>query len=354
MAARARRTDGPTALVLTRQKVPVLTTPERAAGLQRGGYVLREPESALQAMVIATGSEVSLAFAAAEELDSQGIGVRVVSLPCWELFEAQDSAYRASVLPAGVPRIAVEAGATLGWERYVGDGPVVGVDRFGASAPGAEVAARLGLTEEAVRAAVRSVVPQVVDDPGLSRLAELIRERNANEVPISGIIRRPALLGHIGKYVASQIFDIALKPANNPGINGRFRSGRLAQKSVAIKMYAKREGVLDINPKCVPDFYLVLAGPKETAANSKGDARPWGIKEVFLFEARPLIARLRERNVKIGAATGVRKDEWERARIFPSSDGDPFEVPKLRISEAQQTLLRLFDLYNPGGVVSGG
>ena len=152
------RTAGPTALVLTRQKVPTLTTPEAARGLQHGGYVLRNPQSALRAVVIATGSEVSLAVAAAERLDSEGLGVRVVSLPCWELFEAQSPAYRESVLPAGVPRVAVEAGATLGWERYVGSGPVVGVDRFGASAPGAEVAARLGLTEDAVAAAVRSLV----------------------------------------------------------------------------------------------------------------------------------------------------------------------------------------------------
>ena len=109
-------------------------------------------------MVIATGSEVSLAAAAAEALDSEGVGVRVVSLPCWELFGAQDADYRDSVLLTGVPRVAVEAGATLGWERYVGDGPVVGVDRFGASAPGDELARRLGLTEEAVCDAVRSVV----------------------------------------------------------------------------------------------------------------------------------------------------------------------------------------------------
>ena len=153
-----RRTDGPTALVLTRQKVPTLTTPERAAGLHRGGYALRHPESELRAVVIATGSEVSLAVAAAEQLDAEGVGVRVVSLPCWELFEAQEPAYRESVLPAGVPRVAVEAGATLGWERYAGSGPVIGVDRFGASAPGGEIAARLGLTENAVCAAVRSVV----------------------------------------------------------------------------------------------------------------------------------------------------------------------------------------------------
>ena len=95
-------------------------------------------------MVIATGSEVCLAVAAAEALDSEGVGVRVVSLPCWGLFGAQDADYRDRVLPAGVPRVAVEAGATLGWERYVGDGPVVGVDRFGASAPGDELARASG------------------------------------------------------------------------------------------------------------------------------------------------------------------------------------------------------------------
>ena len=347
------RTDGPTALVLTRQKVPVLTTPERARGLQCGGYVLRNPESPLRAVVIATGSEVSLAVAAAERLDSEGLGVRVVSLPCWELFEAQTSAYRERVLPAGIPRVAVEAGATLGWERYVGSGPVVGVDRFGASAPGAEVAVRLGLTEDAVRAAVGSVVG-LVDLADLRTLAGLIRERNANEVAISGIIRRPALLGHIGRYVASRIFDIALGPANQKGMSGRFRSGPLAQRSVVIKTYGKRDGVLDINPQSPPDFYLVLAGPKATAANSKDVVRPWGIKEVFLFEARPLIARLREHKVKIGIATSVREDEWERARVFPSSEDDPSEAPKLRIGEEQQTALRLFDLYDPGGVASGG
>ena len=117
-----------------------------------------DPTAIPAAVVIAIGSEVSLAVAAAEQLDSEGVGVRVVSLPCWELFGAQDADYRDSVLPTGVPRVAVEAGATLGWERYVGDGPVVGVDRFGASAPGDELARRLGLTEEAVCDAVRSVV----------------------------------------------------------------------------------------------------------------------------------------------------------------------------------------------------
>ena len=152
------RTNGPTALVLSRQKLPVLTTPEQAANLRRGGYVLRSGGATPHAVVLATGSEVEIAVAAAEALAGEGFPVRVVSLPCWELFEEQDAAWRESVLPPGVPRAAVEAGATLGWERFVGDGPVVGVDRFGGSAPGPEVAARLGLTPEAVADAIRSLV----------------------------------------------------------------------------------------------------------------------------------------------------------------------------------------------------
>ena len=189
-----------------------------------------------------------------------------------------------------------------------------------------------------------------MDLADLRALAELIRERNENEVAISGIIGRPALLGHIGEYVASRIFDIELhESAVHPGSDGRFQSDPLVGKSVDIKTYAKRDGSLDINPKRAPDYYLVLAGPKETATSSKGVARPWGINEVFLFEARPLIARLRERKVKIGIATSVTEKEWERARIFPSSDVDSFEAPELRISEAQKTVLRLFDSWNPGG-----
>ena len=152
------RTDGPTALVLTRQKVPVVMDRAAAAGLHRGGHVLRRGGGRPEAVLIATGSEVSLALSAASEFEARGVGIRVVSLPCWELFEAGPSAYRDEVLPPGIPRVAVEAGVSLGWERWVGAGPVVGVDRFGASAPGAEVARRLGLTRERVVAAVESVL----------------------------------------------------------------------------------------------------------------------------------------------------------------------------------------------------
>ena len=152
------RTSGPTALVLTRQKVPVLADPDRATGLRRGGYVLEDGGGAPAAVIVATGSEVALAAGAARELAASGTAIRVVSLPCWELFEKQPRDYREAVLPPGIPRVAVEAGSTLGWERYVGDGPVIGVDRFGASAPGAEVARRLGLSVGRVVEAVRSTL----------------------------------------------------------------------------------------------------------------------------------------------------------------------------------------------------
>ncbi len=150
------RTKGPTALVLTRQNVPVVTDRALARGLHRGGYVLAG-EADPRVVLIATGSEVALALQAKKLLARDRIAVRVVSLPCWELFAETDSGYRDAVLPPGVPRVAVEAGATLGWERHVGDGRVIGVDRFGGSAPGGVVARRLGLTARKVAAAAREL-----------------------------------------------------------------------------------------------------------------------------------------------------------------------------------------------------
>jgi transketolase len=133
-------------LVLTRQAVPLLS-PEKAKGLLRGGYVLEDAEKP-QGVILATGSEVHLALKAKELLGERGVGVRVVSLPCLELFEAQPEEYRKAVLPPGLPVVAVEAGASLGWERYAHR--VVGLDRFGASAPYPEVYERLGFTPERV------------------------------------------------------------------------------------------------------------------------------------------------------------------------------------------------------------
>jgi transketolase len=150
--------EGPVCLLLTRQSVPVLdrTRLAPASGLARGAYVISDPGGGFDAVIAATGSEVALALAAQEELSSEGIAARVVSMPSWELLDAQPQAHRESLFPAGVPVIAVEAGVSLGWERFADR--TVSVDRFGASAPGAEVLRRLGMTSEAVTTTVRGLV----------------------------------------------------------------------------------------------------------------------------------------------------------------------------------------------------
>jgi len=148
---------GPVALILSRQNTPVLaTTAERAIeGVARGGYVVRDAEDPA-AIIVGTGTEVAVAIDAAEALAAGGIPVRVVSLPSWELFAAQDARYRASVLPAGVPTVSVEAGVTAGWSRYAQVS--VGIDRFGASAPGALVLDELGINAANVAETVRGLL----------------------------------------------------------------------------------------------------------------------------------------------------------------------------------------------------
>ncbi len=161
------RRDGPVALALTRQKLPTLEGTQELArdGVARGGYVLRPASGegdgkAPDVLLIATGSELQLAFAAAEAIERDSIGARVVSLPCWAAFDAQDAAYRESVLPAAVrKRVTIEAGATLGWERYAGDeGAILGIDHFGASAPAGTIFEKLGFTADRVADVARRVV----------------------------------------------------------------------------------------------------------------------------------------------------------------------------------------------------
>ena len=149
--------DGPVALILSRQNTPVLEgTAELATeGVARGGYVLRDVDEPAAA-IVATGTEVAVAVAAADQLAESGVAVRVVSLPSWELFDAQDESYRSSVLPEGLPTVSVEAGVTTGWQRFAAAS--VGIDRFGASAPGAVVMEQLGITSDAVADAVRSLL----------------------------------------------------------------------------------------------------------------------------------------------------------------------------------------------------
>jgi transketolase len=146
---------GPTALVLTRQTVPVLEGTANG-GVARGAYVLSDPVDEPKIVLIGTGSEVSVCLEAAKQLQTGGIPTRVVSMPSWELFEEQDEAYRDSVLVGDVPTLAVEAAASFGWERWADES--VSIDRFGASAPGNIVLEKLGYTPENVAVQARALV----------------------------------------------------------------------------------------------------------------------------------------------------------------------------------------------------
>jgi transketolase len=155
MAWRAalERRDGPTALVLTRQNLTVFDRTQLAGAdsLLRGGYVLKEAANGRpDAILLATGSEVEIAVAAADTLAVGGVAARVVALPSWELFEAQEASYRESVLPPEVKtRVSIEAGSTFGWDRYVGPaGAAIGIDHFGASAPAKVLYREFGITAD--------------------------------------------------------------------------------------------------------------------------------------------------------------------------------------------------------------
>jgi transketolase len=158
-AAAVERTDGPTSLLLSRQNAPFVKRDSATIeAISRGGYVISDAPGA-RAAILATGTEVSLALAAQKALAAEGVAVRVVSMPCTSIFDRQDASWKASVLPKGMAKVSVEAGITDFWRKYVGlEGACVGVDRFGESAPAAEVYAFLGVDAEHVAAAVRSVL----------------------------------------------------------------------------------------------------------------------------------------------------------------------------------------------------
>jgi len=156
-AAALRRKNGPTALLLTRQNVPFVKR-NSSSDVERGGYVVSDPGQP-RAVVIATGSEVHLAVGAQALLAAEGIAVRVVSMPSTSVFDRQSEDYRKSVLPPGLPRVAVEAGVSDYWRKYVGlEGAVVGIDRFGESAPAGDLFKSFGFTPENVAKAVRSIL----------------------------------------------------------------------------------------------------------------------------------------------------------------------------------------------------
>jgi transketolase len=148
--------DTPSVLALTRQNLPQLRTVEAGEMLSaKGAYRLRAAQAERKVVLLATGSEVELAVNVAKTLEEQGIGADVVSMPSWELFDAQGPAYRTELLPAGVLKVSIEAGVTLGWQKYVGDGLTIGLDRFGASAPAEVLFDHFGFS-------VEKIVPQIV------------------------------------------------------------------------------------------------------------------------------------------------------------------------------------------------
>jgi len=161
--AAIERRDGPTSLLLSRQNLPhQKRDAAQIAAIRRGGYVLADAP-AFRAVIIATGSEVALALGAQARLAEEGIAVRVVSMPCAEAYDRQDAAWRESVLPAGRPRVAIEAGVTGGWHKYVGaadsgKGAVIGIDRYGESAPAGELFKHFGFTVENVVKTVKGVL----------------------------------------------------------------------------------------------------------------------------------------------------------------------------------------------------
>ncbi|MBC2668180.1 transketolase [Novosphingobium piscinae] len=157
LAVAAKHT--PSALILTRQNLPQLRTAANSGGEMRsarGAYRLVAATAARRVVLLATGSEVELAVKVAAALEGRGIGADVVSMPCWELFDAQDAAYRADLLPADALKVSIEAGVTLGWQKYVGEGLTIGLDRFGASAPAEVLFDHFGFS-------VDKIVPQIVD-----------------------------------------------------------------------------------------------------------------------------------------------------------------------------------------------
>lgn len=176
----------------------------------------------------------------------------------------------------------------------------------------------------------------MMDD--LEKLAALLQERNTVDLKISQVIKRPAIQGHIGEFIASRIFGIDLMAsANNKAIDGYFTSGPLSGRSVDVKFYGKQEGVLDIKLDEQPDYFLILTGPRSPAISSKGHSRVCVIDHVYLFEGKNVADEVRLREVKLGVSTSLLKAQWEAAEIYPDQRNRAFLV-----TEYQRKLLGMF------------
>ena len=163
----------------------------------------------------------------------------------------------------------------------------------------------------------------------IERLADLISRRNQVNKEIADLIGRPALTGHIGEYIASRVFNIELESsAARKGIDGRFSEGALKGQTVNIKIYGKRESLLDISFENLADFYLVMTGPQSQSMTSKGATRPIVISNVYLFKMNEFLEELGKRGIKIGVATSVARKYWDSAEIFPHQINKEFILTK--------------------------
>jgi hypothetical protein len=179
-----------------------------------------------------------------------------------------------------------------------------------------------------------------VDGNPLAQAAVLLRKRNTIDADLARLIDRPMTSGHLGEWIAAQVFNIELEAsAVAAGIDGRFRSGPLRGRTVNIKWYLKREGLLDTTESTVLDYYLVLSGPPSAAVSSRYTTRPWCIEAVFLFDARQLRSEQIMRGVKRGVASSVIKQQWAAAEIYPASTN-----AQLTVTPQQAEQLKLFAL----------
>ncbi len=174
-------------------------------------------------------------------------------------------------------------------------------------------------------------------DDEVARIAQLLRDRNAIDDQIAAIIERPMASGHLGEWIAAQIFDITLEDAVATAIDGRFHSGPLKSRTVNVKWSLKQEGLLDITEAPVLDYYLVMTGPRSAALSSRKSTRPWRIDSVYLFQAAELLAQQQARRVKIGVASSMLAGQWQAAEIYPTARN-----PALPLSQQQIDLLWLF------------
>jgi hypothetical protein len=177
-----------------------------------------------------------------------------------------------------------------------------------------------------------------VTDQEIEQIAKLVRERNAIDEKVAKIISRPMTAAHLGEWLAARIFGIELEPtAVTEAFDGRFTSGHLQGRTVNVKWYLKREGLLDLSKSETLDYYLVLTGRASAALSSRGGTRPWCIESVYLFDAKQVVTELGARGVRTGTASSVQAAQWDAAEIYPRPNN-----PLITVEPKQAALLRLF------------